>query len=171
MNLSIRQAITDDTALLAEIGASTFRDTFAPYHTKADLDLYIAKTYNTDAVAHNLLQTDIRYALACNEQQSAGYTKILLNGTHPDLTGKVAEIEKIYVRQQFLGTGTGWKLMEEACNYLKQLEYNTVFLGVWEKNERAIGFYKKFGFEQFSTRSFQLGQTLCNDYMLKLILS
>jgi hypothetical protein len=41
-------------------------------------------------------------------------------------------------------------------------------LGVWQENERALAFYKKFGFEIFTTRTFMLGKRQCDDFLLKL---
>ncbi|MBR4824961.1 MAG: GNAT family N-acetyltransferase, partial [Spirochaetaceae bacterium] len=39
----------------------------------------------------------------------------------------------------------GYRLMNEAISRLK--EYKTIFLWVFEKKERAIRFYHKYGFE------------------------
>jgi ribosomal protein S18 acetylase RimI-like enzyme len=43
-----------------------------------------------------------------------------------------------------------------------------VWLGVWEKNEKAIQFYKKWGFVQFDKHLFQLGDDAQTDIMMKL---
>jgi len=42
-----------------------------------------------------------------------------------------------------------------------------VWLGVWEKNNRAISFYKKWGFEKFGEHSFTLGDDIQNDWLMK----
>ena len=55
------------------------------------------------------------------------------------------EIVAIYVLSAYYGRKIGYRLMNEAFSMLK--EYDTVFLWVLEKNERAIRFYHKYGFE------------------------
>ena len=55
------------------------------------------------------------------------------------------EIVAIYVLPEYYGRKIGYRLMNEACSRLE--EYDTVILWVLEKNERAIRFYHKYGFE------------------------
>jgi ribosomal protein S18 acetylase RimI-like enzyme len=44
-----------------------------------------------------------------------------------------------------------------------------VWLGVWEKNLRAIQFYKKNGFVEFDQHLFILGDDPQTDIMMKLM--
>ena len=69
-----------------------------------------------------------------------------------DLTD-AGEVIAIYVLSEYYGRGIGYRLMNEAFSMLK--EYDTVFVWVLEKNERAIRFYKRYGFE-FDGRRKQL---------------
>ena len=55
------------------------------------------------------------------------------------------EVIAIYVLSAYYGRKVGYRLMNEAFSRLK--EYNTIFVWVFEKNERAIRFYHKYGFE------------------------
>lgn len=54
------------------------------------------------------------------------------------------EIIAIYVLSAYYNRKIGYRLMNEAFSRLR--EYNTVFVWVLEKNERAIRFYQKYGF-------------------------
>ena len=132
---------------------------------------YIEKVYSEEVISQNIRDNTIRYAIAFDGTQAIGYTKLLLNGKHEKLTGKSIELEKIYVLQTTIGTGAGLSLMNEAIVYSKQQRADVLFLGVWEENERAVNFYRKAGFEIFANRSFQLGERLCEDYMMKYNLS
>lgn len=55
-------------------------------------------------------------------------------------------IAEVLVDENFRGLGIGKKLLEE---FEKQLDSSIkyVLLRVWDKNEAAVGLYKKFGFE------------------------
>ena len=55
------------------------------------------------------------------------------------------EIDAIYVLSEYYGKKVGYRLMNEAISRLGKPK--TIFLWVFEKNERAINFYHKYGFE------------------------
>ena len=55
------------------------------------------------------------------------------------------EVIAIYVLSEYYDRKIGYRLMNEAISRLK--EYNTIFVWVLEKNERAIRFYQRYGFE------------------------
>ena len=61
-----------------------------------------------------------------------------------DLTD-AGEVIAIYVLSEYYDRKIGYRLMNEAISRLK--EYNTIFVWVLEKNERAIRFYHRYGFE------------------------
>ncbi|MCR5726036.1 MAG: GNAT family N-acetyltransferase [Lachnospiraceae bacterium] len=55
------------------------------------------------------------------------------------------EVVAIYVLKEYYNQKIGYRLMNEAISKLS--EYNTIFVWVLEKNERAIRFYHRYGFE------------------------
>ncbi len=55
------------------------------------------------------------------------------------------EVVAIYVLSEYYDQKIGYRLLNEAISRLG--EYNTVFVWVLEKNERAISFYHRYGFE------------------------
>ena len=55
------------------------------------------------------------------------------------------EVVAIYVLSKYYDRKIGYRLMNEAFSRLK--EYNTICVWVLEKNERAIRFYHRYGFE------------------------
>lgn len=57
----------------------------------------------------------------------------------------VGELCAIYVLQSYQGKKVGLQLMLEALNKLK--DYPTIALWVLKGNEKAVSFYKKFGFQ------------------------
>jgi ribosomal protein S18 acetylase RimI-like enzyme len=165
----VRVANANDAKLLSALGGKTFYDTFRQYHSEEDMQLYLKKAYNEEQIAANLQNPQIHYALLEDENGEAiGYIKLLLDGTHAKLTGTQIELEKIYVLKDKIGGGAGLKLMQYAIEYSKEHGYEILFLGVWEENKRAVDFYKTAGFEVFDTRTFQLGETLCDDFLMKL---
>ena len=47
------------------------------------------------------------------------------------------ELARLYVRQEFLAQKIGATLMQKALDEARARGYDTIFLGVWEHNERA----------------------------------
>lgn len=81
------------------------------------------------------------------------------------------EIVSIYLLPTFIGKGMGFQLYRFAEAVMKQKGYSHCVLGVLSENSRAIGFYKKAGFEQTDCSvSFILGtQTLGCNIMRKIL--
>jgi len=48
----------------------------------------------------------------------------------------------------------------------RALEGTRLWLGVWERNHRAIAFYRKVGFVQCSAQPFLLGSDLQTDWVM-----
>ena len=50
----------------------------------------------------------------------------------------------------------------------KQKKVNYLWLGVWGKNPKAIGFYQRMGFVTYDKHIFKLGDDLQTDLLMKL---
>ncbi len=157
----------NDASLLSVLGGDTFFETFLPYHDAEDLHAYIKKAYPITAIENNLTNPNIAYFIAYDNALPIGYTKLLLDAKHPLLTTNTIELEKIYVLQSYWDKKVGKALMEHAIEYAKANHFDTLFLGVWQENSRAVNFYKNFGFDIFTTRTFTLGKTVCDDWLMK----
>jgi ribosomal protein S18 acetylase RimI-like enzyme len=57
----------------------------------------------------------------------------------------IGEVMAIYVLSEYYSSGVGFQLMSESLKKLN--DYNKVIVWVLKDNERAIGFYEKFGFK------------------------
>jgi diamine N-acetyltransferase len=77
------------------------------------------------------------------------------------------EIERIYVVQEFWGKSIGQALLDFAIALAAKQACSCVWLGVWERNFRAIRFYEKNGFLPFDKHIFQVGDDPQWDLLLK----
>lgn len=57
------------------------------------------------------------------------------------------EIISLYVLPQFWSTGQGYALTKFAVERIKKLGFKSCYLWVIRDNSRAVGFYRRFGFE------------------------
>lgn len=166
--VSVRKATTADVSKLAAIGRMTFVETFADTNTKEDMTNYVQKAFNREQVMAEVLDERNIFLVAFERGVLAGYAKLRTGHEPEELAGeKAIEIQRIYVRQSFIGRKIGKHLMEECLKIARQKKYETVWLGVWEYNPRAIHFYENWGFEKFGKHSFLLGFDEQTDILMK----
>jgi ribosomal protein S18 acetylase RimI-like enzyme len=84
----------------------------------------------------------------------------------PDLSADDIELKRIYLLSRFQGNGRGNRLMEGALNAARAMGKKRILLGVYAKNAKALAFYRKHGFAQVGTRTFQVGSSVFHDLVL-----
>jgi len=170
--MNIRYGNADDVTMLSELGAKTFYDTFAKDNTPQNISLYMKKSFSTEIQLNELSRPDVLFLIAESEDEPVGYAKLKMNSNDESVKGiKVIEIERIYASQEYIGRGVGKELMKACINEAKQKDCNSIWLGVWEKNPRAINFYKKWGFREVGTHIFMLGDDPQRDFIMELNLA
>ena len=75
------------------------------------------------------------------------------------------ELRRIYTLLTAKGSGLGAALMARVLADVAALGARRVLLGVYGGNARARTFYERQGFVVVGTRRFQVGATLCDDYV------
>ena len=77
------------------------------------------------------------------------------------------ELARFYVRRVHHGRGVAQTLMDAVTAHARALGATQLWLGVWERNARAIAFYRKCGFVQCGTQPFLLGSDLQTDWVMR----
>lgn len=168
-SVTIRQASTADAALLAEIGARTFFDTFAADNTPEDMNSYLTSSFSPAIQAAELAEPEAILLIAEMDREVAGYAKLRTGGDAPScVTGNNSvEIVRFYVDKKHQGCGVGAALMGECVSAAKSVGAHCVWLGVWERNDRALAFYRKWGFRKVGTQPFMLGTDRQTDILME----
>jgi diamine N-acetyltransferase len=167
--VNIRYGTTNDAKLLAELGAKTFYDTFAKDNTPENIASYIKESFSPEIQLNELSDPDIIFLIAELDDIPIGYAKLRMNSKDDVVKGtKPMELERIYAVQEYLGKGIGRKLMKASIHEAKERGCDSIWLGVWEKNQRAIDFYRKWGFKEVGTHRFKLGDDPQNDFVMEL---
>lgn len=76
------------------------------------------------------------------------------------------ELSKFYVLADRHGSGASAKLMQSVLDWASASGAHALVLGVNRRNERAQAFYRKHGFEITGTRTFDLGWSVENDFVM-----
>ncbi len=166
--VSLRRASPADNELLAAIGAQAFADTFAADNAPEDMAAYLAGAFSTAKQAAELADPRGLFLIAEAGSQTAGFAH-LRQGPPPSpaLGQRPLEIARLYALRGFIGRGVGAALMAACLAEAEQRGCDAAWLGVWERNARAIAFYARWGFMQTSTQSFRLGGDLQRDIVMQ----
>ena len=171
-NLIIRRGKAEDAVLLAELGARTFSDTFAADNTPEDMAAYLASSFSAAQQTAELSDPRCSYQIAEVNGVATGYA-LLREGNAPSSVAgdKAIELVRLYVSRESLGSGVGAALMQACIDEAKERGYETLWLGVWEHNQRAQAFYRKWNFIEVGTHFFQLGDDRQTDILMQRSIS
>jgi ribosomal protein S18 acetylase RimI-like enzyme len=164
-----RQATIADAAIVAAIAERTFRSTFAAQNSAEDIDSLCASAYG-EAIQKEELSDPTRETWLLELDAAAiGYFMLrsvdppaCVTGMHP------IEIQRFYLDRHVQGGGSGRRMMSFALERCIALRSSTVWLGVWERNPRAIQFYQKAGFSVVGSHIFTVGTDAQTDLILQL---
>lgn len=128
---------------------------------------YLEQAFEVNKICNELADENSRFYFMYSGENLAGYLKLNEAPAQTDINDKYSlEIERIYVTRAFQGDGLGRYLMNTAISKAKERKKEYVWLGVWEKNEKALLFYKKHGFYEIVTHSFIMGDDEQADYIM-----
>jgi ribosomal protein S18 acetylase RimI-like enzyme len=165
--IEIRRATSDDASLLARLGEATFFDSFAADNTPEDIAAYIRSAFGPEKQAAELADPRSLFLIASVEGEVAGYARLYAGQAEEGVPGeRPVELVRIYSTRPWIGRGVGPALMAACLSEAQGLGYDTIWLGVWERNERAIAFYRKWGFRVAGAHPFLLGADWQTDYVM-----
>jgi GNAT superfamily N-acetyltransferase len=154
----IRAATSEDIDALVELAATTFRETHEPYLDLAEINDYIADKL-TPATFESILADEASFLRVCEDgDRLFGYLHLRRSTAPACVTGCApVELVRIYLRREAIGRGFGAGLMRSALAEAERQGGDTLWLLVYEKNERARCFYRRWGFADVGTASFWFG--------------
>jgi diamine N-acetyltransferase len=165
--VSLRHAAPADLAALTELSRRTFIDTYASHNRPEHLDLYLRQSLTVGQWQAELATPGSVVLLAEVEGALAGYAEVR-QGFVPGCvrTPVPVELARIYVAREHQGGGVGGALMAAALDEAAARGGTGLWLGVWQKNERAIAFYRRWRFETVGTQFFPMGPDLQEDWVM-----
>lgn len=167
--MNIKKAYIHDIEKLKKIGKRTFHETFTSENSVEDMTEYLENSFSTEKLKTELTDPNAEFYFAEINEKVIGYLKVNFGQSQIEIQDKNAlEIQRIYVLKDFHGKQIGQILYDKAIEIAGKRKVNYVWLGVWEKNPRAIRFYEKNGFVAFDKHIFKLGKDEQTDIMMKL---
>jgi ribosomal protein S18 acetylase RimI-like enzyme len=129
---------------------------------------YLAVNFNPETIRSQIEDKYSIFLLGYEGSCLFGYA-MLYKGSPPVSPSSTNSIElvRFYVLPDVIGAGYGSKLMQACLEEVTKKRFSTVWLGVWEKNKRAIHFYHKWGFQKVGEKDFLLGSDIQTDIVMQ----
>ncbi|QTB25076.1 GNAT family N-acetyltransferase [Lysinibacillus sphaericus] len=171
MSIKLSKCSIGDLKKLQEVSIETFNDTFKDHNSPENMTAYLEKAFTECQLEKELSNKASEFYFIYNNDVIAGYLKVNVNDAQSEPMGdETLEIERIYIRQPFQGRGLGKYLINKAVELAEAQNKSSIWLGVWDKNDNAIGFYKNIGFVQTGAHSFYMGEEEQIDVIMTKIL-
>jgi ribosomal protein S18 acetylase RimI-like enzyme len=166
--VQIRPATVADAAALAEFGARTFFETFESDNRPEDMAMHLARAWHPDLQRAEIEDAGLDTLLACDGAgRLAGFAQ--LRAAHPPAGIAVrnpVELKRFYVDKPWQGQGLARQLMDAVDRKARDRGASELWLGVYERNERAQAFYRKCGFRIVGSQIFVVGTDPQRDHVM-----
>jgi ribosomal protein S18 acetylase RimI-like enzyme len=165
--LTIRPALLEDAAILADLGARTFRETFEAICPPADMAAFLTRTYRESIQRSELADPSRPARILELDGVPSGFLQLRLGHREQGVPGlRPVELQRIYLLRAAQGGGRGQALMTVAEDMARAWGADVFWLGVWENNHKALAFYAKAGFREVGEHVFKIGDQVDRDLIL-----
>ena len=163
---SLRQCGPGSEEELALVGAASFLEAFAGFLEGEDVLAHCRNQHSVEKYTAMLADRETRACLAEVKDAPVGYALLCKPDMPMPATPGDIELKRIYLLHRFQGSGIGAALMDWSVETALSLGKRRLLLGVNAENDQAVAFYLRHGFDHAGTRKFQVGNTLCSDFIL-----
>jgi ribosomal protein S18 acetylase RimI-like enzyme len=158
-SIQIRPATAEDAPSIAALGSHVFATTFGYSLPPSDLAASLSSSYSLAAIEADLANPHMSTLVASpahNPSLVLGSSQLTRHSYEPCLEGspKPVELQRLYVSTEAHGLGVGRRLVEGIEGIAQEEGWETLWLGVWEDNVKAHGFYRKMGLEKCGFHDF-----------------
>lgn len=168
MATRIKRCTFDDLAVLQKLSYDTFDETFRDQNTPQNMNAYLENAFTEEKLTAELKNRSSQFLFIYYNDEIAGYLKVNTGEAQTEAMGNESlELERIYILKNFQKLGLGKLLLDHAFQIARSCRKMKIWLGVWEKNDNALEFYKRKGFVQTGAHSFHMGDEEQTDLVVE----
>lgn len=169
MKLDFVPCQLSDLEHLISVSKMTFTNAFKEQNNPDDFNSYIDQAFDREQLYTELMNPNTEFYFVYLKGQLAAYFKLNQGDAQSDIKRNDSmELERIYVLKEFQGIQMGKKILDWVKSKVSNANKSFLWLGVWEKNQRAIKFYKRHGFYKFGTHPYFIGNDEQTDWLMRL---
>ncbi len=167
--IEIKKATEKDTYLVSVLATVTFFEAYFEQDAPADLANYIVESFSPASIKEQLNDPNSTFFIISIDSHAVGFAKLISGSTDPSTENKkTIELKRIYIVERMWRKGVGETLLRHCEEFARELGNDSIWLGVWQLNERGQSFYAKQGFVKKGTITFPYGNSVgINDVMEK----
>ncbi|CAN5712161.1 GNAT family N-acetyltransferase [soil metagenome] len=157
--IEISQAAKSDIPVIQKIARQTWPATFSNIISEGKLNYMLEMMYSIGSLIEQMEENGHCFILAKNNRKSVGFASYELNYKN----SKTTKIHKLYVLPETQGQGVGKLLINEVTELAKQNDNDVLLLDV-NRNNPAIQFYERFGFNKLREENEPIGGGYMMEY-------
>lgn len=164
-----RKAEEGDWPVIRQIAYETWPDTFRHIISADQLDYMLGLIYSEESIRNQISEKGHHFILAKLGDDPIGFVSYENQyNSEPQLM-----IHKFYLLPVFQGLGVGTKALDLLSKIGIKSNDCQLRLKVYHKNDKAIGFYEKYGFRNIGTETTDIGNnySILDNVMVKPLLS
>ena len=164
----IRRATPADAAVLSDLAARTFVETFGHLYPPEHLQRFLDESYSVEAQARVLGDADCAVWLLERDGVAVGHALAGPCGLpHDQVAAGDGELKRLYVLREAQNGGWGGRLFQVVLDWLLRDGPRTLWIGVWSENHGAQRFYARHGFVHVGDYEFVVGDTRDHEFILR----
>lgn len=154
--IKIYKATEADIDVLALLGRLTYDESHSHFiNDKTDLLKYLDNNFSVSKTKESINDSKNLFYIIYVNDLPVGYAKLVLKAIHKSVASKNScRLERIYIQKEFIPLKIGQKLLAFVERKAKEVQFDTLWLSVYIKNNRAIRFYEKNEFKNVGDLSF-----------------
>jgi ribosomal protein S18 acetylase RimI-like enzyme len=166
--MEIRQLAIADADQLAQLSRQVFVATYGAAIPADILHRYLDKAFNPQTLATDLSDSTSTCLGAWQSGQLIGFSRLSTTQPPDCLTSAASlELAKLYVAREYHGRGVAAELLSNTLSEAVQRGHSTLWLYVWDQNQRAIAFYKKWNFTVVGSADLYFDDILFHDLVME----
>jgi len=161
--VSIRNASENEIEIIQQLAELTWWPTYSPILEKAQIQYMLSHIYSVQAIRRVMKEKSQQFILISENGVDLGFASYGPWSEDPASW----KIFKLYVLPNNQGKGLGRKMIAEIVKRAI-LDGKTYLILNVNRNNPALAFYRKSGFEVLRNEDIPIGPYWMNDYLLRL---
>ena len=170
--VNISETNISEAAQIRNLAEESFLHAHGKSASQKDIDQFISNHYQLHHFEEDIKREENLYHSFYLDNELIGYSKIVLNTGYKKPFDGYCKLDRIYFLPQHFGKGYAKQLLDFNIALAQTKNQLHLWLYVWVENHRAIGFYKKQGFNIVGEYNFQISPSHSNpNHIMQLNLS